>query len=259
MKAEKDELFSIYKPFKNYLAKNSVAIDQVKLDRLSANIFCPGQFYYYVIDSPTLSFEFVSPTVEDILGVPANELTMENLIERLHPDDMDFFIKAEHLVADFLQNRIRSSQIPDYKISYCLRERTNSGEYKTMLLQTLTLQCTEEGALLKVLGVHTDISHITKVNNYKLSLIGLNGEPSFLELDVMAPNPWEMTAEKSILTKREIEIIKLTAEGLTSKEIADRLFVANETINSHKKNAMSKMGFKNTYKLISYCIRKGLI
>ena len=259
MQSDKEKLFSIYKPFKNYLATNSVFIDQINLDQLSGNLFCPGKFYYYVIDSPTLSFDFVSPSVKDILGIEPDELGMENFVALIHPDDYDFFIKAEHLVADFIQNRIMPAQILNYKISYCLRVRTKSGGYKLVLLQTLTLQCTEEGALLKVLGVHTDITHITKVNNYKLSLIGLNGETSFLELNVLADNPWDRFPEKTLLTEREIEVIKLTAEGMTSKEVAEVLFISNETINSHKRNALYKMGFKNTYQLISYCIRKGLI
>jgi DNA-binding NarL/FixJ family response regulator len=53
-----------------------------------------------------------------------------------------------------------------------------------------------------------------------------------------------------LLTRREIEVLKLIAEGLTNQEIADRLFVSASTIDSHRKNLISKLQVKNTAALI---------
>lgn len=73
------------------------------------------------------------------------------------------------------------------------------------------------------------------------------------------------TDQKSIkddllaLTKREKEILQLLTEGLSNKEIADRLFVSERTIVGHKSNLLSKTGCKSTISLLAYAIKKKLV
>lgn len=60
--------------------------------------------------------------------------------------------------------------------------------------------------------------------------------------------------KKFELTKREKEIVKLIINGLTNQEIATTLFVSNRTIDTHRKNVLSKLGLKNTATLVKYAI-----
>ncbi len=62
-----------------------------------------------------------------------------------------------------------------------------------------------------------------------------------------------------ILTKREIEVIKLFAEGLSFKDIAEKLFISKRTVESHKKNILVKLDLKNTIDLVKYAILNGII
>lgn len=52
------------------------------------------------------------------------------------------------------------------------------------------------------------------------------------------------------LTKREIEIIKLIADGLTSQEMADKLFISPRTVETHRANLLKKVGVKNAIELV---------
>lgn len=52
------------------------------------------------------------------------------------------------------------------------------------------------------------------------------------------------------LTKREIEIIKLIADGLTSQQMADRLFISPRTVETHRANLMKKLSVKNAIELV---------
>ncbi len=52
------------------------------------------------------------------------------------------------------------------------------------------------------------------------------------------------------LTKREIEIIKLIAEGFTSQQMADKLFISPRTVETHRANLMKKVGVKNAVELV---------
>ena len=57
-----------------------------------------------------------------------------------------------------------------------------------------------------------------------------------------------------IISEREIEVLKLIAQGLSYKEIADHLFISSRTVESHKNNIMAKLNLKNKNDLIRYAI-----
>ncbi len=61
------------------------------------------------------------------------------------------------------------------------------------------------------------------------------------------------------ISEREMEIIKLVAEGHSNKEIADKLFLSTHTITTHRKNIMNKLGVNNTAGLVLFAVRENLI
>ena len=61
------------------------------------------------------------------------------------------------------------------------------------------------------------------------------------------------------LTKREIEILKLIAQEYTNQEIAKKLFISTYTVETHRKNLMSKLGVKNSVGLVVYAMSEGLV
>jgi DNA-binding NarL/FixJ family response regulator len=67
------------------------------------------------------------------------------------------------------------------------------------------------------------------------------------------------SCEPVILSERENEIITLIAEGLTNAQIAEQLFLSNHTINTHRKNIMSKLGVKNTAGIVMYAVKTQLV
>jgi DNA-binding NarL/FixJ family response regulator len=69
---------------------------------------------------------------------------------------------------------------------------------------------------------------------------------------------YKATTEKKtglpVLSKREKEILKLIAEGLTNLEISKQLFISIDTVDTHRKNLYAKLNVKNTALLIRYAI-----
>ena len=61
------------------------------------------------------------------------------------------------------------------------------------------------------------------------------------------------------ITEREEEILKLVAEGHTSKEIADLLVISVKTVERHRANLLQKLGLRDRLELTRYAIRAGLI
>jgi len=69
-----------------------------------------------------------------------------------------------------------------------------------------------------------------------------------------APSP----SLKQILTQREIEVLRLIAQGCTNRQIAEQLFISVRTVNTHRTNIMKKLNIHNTAELVRYAIQTGI-
>jgi len=69
----------------------------------------------------------------------------------------------------------------------------------------------------------------------------------------------ERSEDLELLTPRELEVLKLIAEGHSSKEIATTLVLRIKTVESHRANILSKLGMRDRVDLTRYAIRRGLI
>ena len=65
--------------------------------------------------------------------------------------------------------------------------------------------------------------------------------------------------EGTPLTEREIEILKLIADGLTNQEIAEQLYISPRTVDTHRRNLLQKLGVKNTAGLVKYAFEHELL
>lgn len=61
------------------------------------------------------------------------------------------------------------------------------------------------------------------------------------------------------LSERETDIIKLLGEGISYKEIADKLNISPRTVETHKSNILAKLNLNNTIELVKYAIKEGII
>ncbi|MGJ1368215.1 response regulator transcription factor [Sphingobacterium spiritivorum] len=62
-----------------------------------------------------------------------------------------------------------------------------------------------------------------------------------------------------VLTKQELQVLKLVAEGLLNKEIAERLNISEHTVNSHNQNIQQKGNFNRKFEMIAFAKDKNLI
>ena len=64
---------------------------------------------------------------------------------------------------------------------------------------------------------------------------------------------------ENLLTNREVEILKLIAEGFSNREVGDKLGISPRTVDTHRTNIMEKLEIKNIAGLIRYAIENGYI
>lgn len=71
--------------------------------------------------------------------------------------------------------------------------------------------------------------------------------------------PTAVKQEELRITEREKDVLRLILEGNTTLEICEKLFVTKNTVDSHRKNMLSKLGVKNTAELVKLAIEKKLV
>lgn len=147
--------------------------------------------------------------------------------------------------------RVRSSY-PDTKV-IALSMHNNLPYVQKML------NCGASGYLLKTTN-QDELCAAIKLVAGGMRYIG--GELSIQLLERTAtPDAYQepMTGEEKGLSKREVEVLSLIAEGYTNVQMADKLFTSKRTIETHRQNIMEKTQAKNTANLVKYAIENKII
>ena len=246
-----NEAEKIWKEIGQYKKAGKLKLE-VELYKKLLHIFQVGEYYYLIFNPPEMNIEFASKEMKKILGYSPKEFTLELLMGIIHPDDLPFFINFEATVTQFWKN-LPPEKVMKYKSRYDYRVRKKDGSYIRVLQQIVTIQSDDEGAVLRTFVVHTDITHLKESNRMVLSFIGLEGEPSFVDVQPVK----KMVPYREILSKREKEILQLLAKNHKTREIAELLCISPNTVNTHRKNMLRKTGAGSTVHLISMGLEKG--
>ncbi|QEC42901.1 response regulator [Pseudobacter ginsenosidimutans] len=82
----------------------------------------------------------------------------------------------------------------------------------------------------------------------------------FMSLDINLSRAEKQEMKNTpVLSTREKEVLHLISEGLTNPQIAEKLFISLHTVDSHRKNLLTKFNVKNTASLIKTATQKGLL
>lgn len=239
--------------------RDATPTSPIDFKEIVSETFAIGPLYYYIFDTSDFTVSHISNGFESAHGLASDQIkTIHDILCLTHPDDLMMVIKAEERAFNFMTNTIGMDKIKNYKFSYNFRFKTSSGEYQLFNHQSLIL-ATEER--VKSLNIHTNIDHVTRCNNKKVSLIGLAGYPSYLNLDIYKPENEiqdEIIPLKKI-SRRELQIIKMIADGYDTNEIAERLFISILTVKTHRKSILYKSGCKNSIELVARGISEGWI
>lgn len=244
--------------------KEYVPYQQSQQLQQMAALFSPGLFYYYIVNFHSLQMIHVHEGTQKILGVSPEVFNLQILLEMLTAEEVEQVAKKEALIINFFHDYLTSDDIPFYKAVYFFRIRDRAGKMHTMLHQAITLSISDTGKIENVLGIQTDVSHLGLTPNNSVSLISLNSGPSYYNIDteegIFDPsNSRPIGAHSKLFTKRELEVIKLFAEGYTAAQVAEKLYIAENTVRTHRKKILEKTACSNMTELVASCLMEGVI
>lgn len=227
------------------------------LNPILLNVLNQSPCVTWILDLRTRKFNFVSKNVNDIFGYQSVNYCEEGLSfhEKIkHPDDRQVIWKFLFQIWKALEETPPPKRA-GYKFSFDYRIQHEDGKERRILEQNTVLQQDQSGKITHLLGVCSDITHWKK-DNTQIALLASETDKKHY---VFTAGNAEINKPNTVLSKRELEVAKLMAEGRSSKYIADKLFISFHTVNTHRKNMIEKTRSKNTGGLVQFVVCNGLI
>ncbi len=207
-----------------------------------------GKNIYYIFRTGDRKVVYVKGSVQDLLGYD-NEYFQKKSMWMLVK-----LMKVSHLVG-YLKGAIR---FYGYLYSVSIEERLKAkgtavyplvnkmGERKMVFQQWSVHKLDSQGNIAYTMNVITDVSHIAAMVEPQIYM----QIPGYIDDKLKVFNYFNdhkqvIKKDNTLLTPAEMNIVKYTAQGMTSKQIAYELNLSVHTINNHKKNIIHKLGVLN--------------
>lgn len=211
----------------------------------------PNQFLYI---HDMRAGQFHHKGFDRCLGYSLDELTADFFVRNIHPADRSTYFRVSKALLAFVL-RYSPELVPfvtTFQINYRVRRR--DGTYITVLRQSTPLVkngCHEVEAYLSFC---TDISLIATSTHMKWQLQGPRSDefPQFL-------TGGEAAASHVPLSGRELEVLRLLGQGLSSLAISKNLYISLNTVNSHRKSLLKKAGVTKTVSLLAFARDHGYL
>ncbi len=252
---ENHVLKKIWSQYSRYLNDREQILTAPPIEKLLAEIFTIGNFYYYTLNIADSTLTNHHENILNIHGLKKYPHYLKEILELIHPDDLDFVMTAEEMCLQKMVEINGFSYQQELKTSYCFRMKTAKGNYDLFHHQAIHTLKDENGKLLQAVNIHTNIAHITPQNPYTVLVSGIGNRKDFHQMHYNK----NIAIAQNHLTKREIEILGYIAKGYSATQISKSLNISFYTARTHRKNIMRKTDSKNTLDLIKKCFQLGYI
>lgn len=211
----------------------------------------------YILNFETHQYLYVGESCYNISGYTANEYIEKGrdfFLSQVHPEDMKFI--TSEVFSKFISYAINSEKtnLKNLRFSVNYRIKRKDGEYIKVIQQYVVLETSPEGYPLLTLGLITDATAHIQDNKVTFSVSKYDAKDGVKLISA------ESYSDKELyLSSRESEILRLIVKGISSKIIAQKLFISLYTVNAHRRNILEKTGCKNIAELINYSILHGLV
>lgn len=198
---------------------------------------------------------YISPKFETFLGYcvsTAHETGTDYFNQMIHPEDFIFLMEAGVYFMEMGLN-LPMEKIREFKLITTFRMKKADGALIRVLEQQSLLEFDKRGNFWLALSV-LDFSPEQDLESPAQSRL-LNFKTG--ELYHFPPKELSLAAE--LLTNREKEILALLSKGFISKQIADKLFISVNTVNTHRQRIIEKLDVANTAEAINHSLKMGLI
>ncbi len=189
--------------------------------------------FFHVADLIQAKIIWASNRSTPMIGVTPDELNAYHFIEATHPDDLQKHTLGRSKMFN-VANDLYIAKKGATLLSINIRIRNAMGEYPDLLFQLYFFYNSQYKTVF-LFQVHTNIDSFKKRKSGYHYYVGE-------DLSYFRFPDDELLAIGNPLSDREFEIVRLISEGLSSQQIADKIFLSTHTVNTHRRNILDKTG-----------------
>ena len=215
----------------------------------------------YVLDYRSRSYSFFSKNAKTVFDYGDSDFLRYGLdltLDKYHPGDLQVY--SQEIFPDRLNilQSIPASEHKDYIFTYTFRFSDAHGKDIQVMQRNCYILSNAKGEPLISLGMVMNVTHHVNPNIIIQTVEKFNNTAS-LSTELVVKKQYSSAEKDNGFSRRELEILRHTIEGLTYKEIAARLFIAEGTVIQHRKNMLRKANAKNVAELVCIAIKKGYL
>ena len=146
---------------------------------------------------------------------------------------------------------------PFIKVNRTLDLKCKDGTVKHVLVQSIPILFNAQMEVVYFLNIISDISELKTNRDYTHYILDSSDDKNIKK--IVLHNALGMTVEQTDISKSELKVLRLMADGLSSKQIADQLFLSEHTIKNHRKNMLAKTACSSSSELVKRAVMEGWI
>jgi DNA-binding CsgD family transcriptional regulator len=248
----KDDAF-----FRNYNPAERKNLSPEKLKSILDNI----NGFIVVCNFTTGLYEYISPSVQSQLGYDLSDYSPEELtnfmFSIMYKNHSDFILNTLLTsVYKYLKENATAASGTDYRFTCCLKLKNVYESYQWYLLDTVIIEVNTNGFPLKTLITCTNIDQYKKDDCIYYNIMKKNNDGIY---EVVFEANEDSNKSEYRLTSRETQIISLIGQGYTNKQIAHKLSISINTVQTHRKSVMKKTQCSGTAELVNFAFSRGLL
>jgi DNA-binding CsgD family transcriptional regulator len=217
---------------------------------------------FFIIDYTAQQYLLMTDALTTVAGYHPKEFLesrLEKLMEVYQKDDFSIFNKEIFSRNAAFLKTTPSNCHHQFIFSYNFRIKCTNKKLTSLLQRNSFITSKETGLPLYSIGIVMDISDIKTdtIIMHKIEKMGFdngNRNKELIETNYFYPNH-----EDTLLSLREKDVLRFACDGFSSKQIAHKLSISENTIANHRQNMMRKTNTKNVAELIAFSIRNKLI
>ncbi|MBA4850565.1 LuxR C-terminal-related transcriptional regulator [Emticicia sp. BO119] len=201
-----------------------------------------------VMDVKTMRYPLILGDVEKVCGWSTEyfyEAGVEGYISKCPDRDFLGLEETSKLINSYVAT-LNKKQVKQFRVIYDYQMKGKDGRIRRICEESIALKTNNEGHITYFMAYVSDITHFKRAGKQHMHLTGGNTS-RFFEIN----NETNTVAELTLLTKREQEIAKLLGEGFNSYEIAEKLFISVNTVNTHRQNMLKKFNLVDATELMN--------
>lgn len=233
-----------------------ITLQEIELTKVFAQY---SSTFVFILDYATKSYPYADPSALQVSG-HTNEAFYEGGLEFVLHNNPDFNVLNQNIYPDRTEflDRHPDINLSQLRFTMNLSLRHPSGTVQTILQRNTVIHSADNQLPIAILGFAWNVTDQMTKGKFIQQIEQLNPQTGTWQV-LLSKEYYPNVDRDRLLSKREIEILKWVVEGYSSKQIADKLHLSLHTVNTHRKNMLSRTNSANAMELRLFAEGCGLL